>query len=180
MFHRAVKIGSVCVAAAVAFTAGANWWVLRSEKGRLFSNAARVPRNEVALVLGCSRRLHGGWSNPFFEGRMQAAAALYREGKARSLLLSGDNHVQEYDEPRDMREALLELGVPSSQITLDYAGFRTLDSMARARRVFGLRKLTIVTDDFHAGRALFLAGHCDLDAVALESRPVPLKWSTKV
>ncbi|MEP6810047.1 MAG: ElyC/SanA/YdcF family protein, partial [Chthoniobacterales bacterium] len=112
-------------------------------------------------------------------GRMDAAAALYREGKIRHLILSGDNRIVAYDEPKDMRAALLARGVPDSVLTLDDAGFRTLDSMARARAVFDLRKVTIITDDFHAARALVLARHFGLDPIAFTSAPVPLKWSLK-
>ena len=78
-----------------------------------------------------------------------------------------------------MRDALLEHGVPASALTLDYAGFRTLDSFARAKKVFGVDRLTIVTDDFHLPRAILLARHFGLDAVGYSSEAVPLKWSMK-
>jgi SanA protein len=78
-----------------------------------------------------------------------------------------------------MKEALLRMGVPATALTLDYAGLRTLDSVARAREVFGLDKLTIVTDDFLTSRAVFLARHFGLDAVAFSPTPVPLQWSAE-
>ena len=119
------------------------------------------------------------WKNPFFEGRMDAAAKLYREGKVRHLLVSGDNHRKEYDEPTAMRDALMERGIPQEAITLDYAGFRTLDSVVRARSVFGLQSVTIVTDRFHQPRSLFLAKAHGLQAVGYCSRDVPFKWAKK-
>ena len=132
----------------------------------------------MALVLGTSPYV-GQWRNLFFEARMDAAAQLYREGKVRHLLVSGDNGRKEYDEPTWMRDALIARGVPESAITLDYAGFRTLDSMARAKAVFGLQRCTIVTDDFHQARAIFLARAHGLDAVGFQSKPVPLRWSAR-
>ena len=110
---------------------------------------------------------------------MDAAARLFREGKVKHLLVSGDNRRSDYDEPTDMQAALVARGVPESAITLDYAGFRTLDSMARAKRVFGLNRVTIVTDDFHLARAVFLARAHGLEAVGFSSAAVPFKWSKK-
>jgi SanA protein len=115
--------------------------------------------------------------NPHFQNRIEAAAKLYHNKKVKHLLVSGDNHVAGYDEPTEMRDWLLKLGVPDSAMTLDYAGFRTLDSVARAKNVFGQTRLTVITDDFHAQRALFLSRSYGIDAVAFLSEPVPLKYS---
>jgi SanA protein len=163
---------------AFAFVLGNLWLELRA-RGRVFSDIADVPTNDVGLVLGTSARLRGGDENPFFAGRMAAASELYRAGKVRHLLLSGDNRTAAYDEPTTMRDALVKQGVPIRAMTLDYAGFRTLDSFARAKEVFGVERLTIVTDDFHCPRAVLLARHFGIDAVAYHSKPVPLKWSKK-
>lgn len=157
----------------------ANLWIEARARGRVFADIASVPANEVGLVLGTSRRLPSGHENPFFTGRIAAAADLYRAGKVRHFILSGDNSEARYDEPTSMREALVEKGVPESATTLDDAGFRTLDSFARARQVFAASKLTIVTDDFHAARAILLARHFGIDAVLFTAKPVPLKWSMK-
>jgi SanA protein len=111
---------------------------------------------------------------------MDAAARLYREGKVRHLLVSGDNNHTSYDEPTWMHDALIERGVPASAITLDYAGFRTLDSMARAQAVFGLHGFTIVTDDFHMARSVFLARSYGLDVVGFPADPIRYWRSKKV
>ncbi|MGZ5024542.1 MAG: SanA/YdcF family protein [Chthoniobacterales bacterium] len=162
-----------------AFLIASNLWIEIQAAGRIYSNLLDVPVANVGLVLGTSRLVHGGYENPFFAGRISAAAELYHSKRVRHLLLSGDNHIAGYDEPSDMRDALIEQGVPQDAMTLDYAGFRTLDSFARAKKVFGLSHLTIVTDDFHAARAVLLARHFRIDARAYISPPVPLKWSIK-
>lgn len=158
---------------------GGNLWITLRAHGRVFSRFNDVPVNDVALVLGTSSRTRGGHRNPFFAGRISAAAELFRAGKVRHLLLSGDNGTVRYDEASEMRRALVKEGVPESAMTLDYAGFRTLDSVARAHDVFGLARVTIVTDDFHAERSVLLARHFGIDAQVFCSRPVPLRWSKK-
>ena len=155
-----------------------NVWIEVRAWGRVHSKLEEVPQTEIALVLGTSYKLPGGAPNPFFAGRIAAAARLYHAGKARHLLLSG-NRTGAHDEPTAMREALAAHGVPVSAITLDYAGFRTLDSFARAKQIFGVSRLTIVTDDFHAARAVLLARHFGLDAQAYCSQPLPLRSSKK-
>jgi SanA protein len=156
-----------------------NLWMELRARGRVFTDISEVPPNDIGLVLGTSRRLRGGHENPFFAGRIAAAAELYHAGKVRHFLLSGDNADVRYDEPASMREALLEKGVPESATSFDTAGFRTLDSMARAKKVFGVRQVTLVSDDFHAARSVLLARHYGLEAVFYSSKPVPLKSSVK-
>lgn len=163
----------------ITLAAGANGWILHRTKARIFTNLDAVPANDVAIVLGTSPKIQGRWVNPFFVGRMDTAAALYRTGKVKHFLVSGDNSRKTYDEPTAMREALVERGVPAAAVTLDYAGFRTLDTMARAKAVFGLRRCTVVTDDFHMARSLYLAEAHGLDAVGCPSAPVSWRFSTK-
>ena len=110
---------------------------------------------------------------------MDAAAELWRHGKVRHFIVSGDNSTKEYDEPTAMRAALVARGVPETAVTLDYAGFRTLDTMARAATVFGQKSLTVVTDDFHLPRSLFLAEAHGIDAIGFGGKPVPIEWSRK-
>ena len=105
---------------------------------------------------------------------------MYRAAKVKRLLVSGDNHVKGYDEPTDMKEALIAAGVPGETITLDYAGFRTLDSVVRARRVFGVRDVVIISERFHVQRALFLADRCGLSAVAFAAPDPARQWMLKV
>lgn len=183
MIRKLVRL-LVCLALAVgllaaAIVVGSSWIVGNLAHGRLVTNPASLPKDETALVLGTSPSVAGHRANPHFENRIAAAADLFRRGCVKHLLLSGDNGSRGYDEPSNMRRALLALGVPDSAMTLDYAGFRTLDSVARARKIFGLDKLVIVTDRFHTSRALFLARHFGIDAVAFPSKDVPLRYSAR-
>ena len=125
--------------------------------GRMFRSVDNVPQNDVALVLGTARKTARGYANLHFNQRIAAAAKLYHSGKAKHLLVSGDNHIKGYDEPTDMRDELIAAGVPDAAITRDYAGFRTLDSVLRAQSVFGLTNFTIITEEFHCPRALWIA-----------------------
>ena len=167
------------VLAVVAFVAATNLAVLRAGRGRIFFQVDAVPSRDVAIVLGTSPNIRGQWPNPFFESRLDAAAKLWRAHKVRHFILSGDNSRRTYDEPTAMRAALEKRGVPPEATTLDYAGFRTLDTMARARAVFGQRAVLVITDDFHLPRSLFLAEAHGLDAVGFGGEPVPFRWSKK-
>ncbi len=107
---------------------------------------------------------------------MEAAAELYHAGKVSYLLVSGDNHKQGYNEPECMRQSLIALGVPASLIVLDYAGFRTFDSMVRCKKVFGQDSVTVISQLWHNERALYIAKHSDLDAIAYNAGDVRMKW----
>lgn len=172
------RLAAGATALAALVLAGSNAWLLLHSRDRIFSETKRLPENEIGLVLGTAPRL-GKEPNRFFEGRMDAAAKLYHAGKVRHLLLSGDNGTRGYDEPTAMRKALINRGVPESALHLDYAGFRTLDSMARAKAVFGVRDVTVITDDFHLARSLFLADSFGLKAIGYSPAPVALGYSKK-
>ncbi len=107
-------------------------------RNKTYSDVLLIPERRVGLVLGCPKQTSGGWSNPYFENRIAAAADLYRHGKIEYLVVSGDNHVRGYDEPTDMKNALLDKGVPADRIFPDYAGRRTLDSVVRAKNLAAL------------------------------------------
>src|SRR3989344_3077272 len=121
-----------------------------------------VPRTEVALVLGAS--VYRGKPSPVLAERADVAVALYRANKASKILVTGDNGALSYDEVTPVRKYLLGAGIPSQDIFLDHAGFDTYSSMYRAREVFLARSLTIVTQDFHLPRALWIARHLGLEA----------------
>ncbi|MEM6910753.1 MAG: ElyC/SanA/YdcF family protein [Verrucomicrobiota bacterium] len=151
----------------------ANLLVSLQAAERAFSRVEEVPARRAALVLGCSPLVANGRENAFFRYRMEAAAALWRAGKVEWLLVSGANPDRFYNEPEAMRRRLVELGVPSEQIVLDYAGLRTLDSVVRAREIFGVDDPIIVSQEFHNKRALYLAQHFGLEqAVALHAQGV--------
>ena len=156
-----------------------NYWIVSSTKQQIYSSTKSIPERKVGLVLGASKLSKRGTANMYFTFRMQAAYELFITKKVKYLLLSGDYHVKGYDEPSDMREALLKLGVPDSCIVLDYAGFRTLDSVVRCDEVFGEDSITIVSQEFHNQRALFIANKNNINAIAYNANDVYKNYSFK-
>lgn len=156
-----------------------NLWIENHAKSRVYKSVAELPSNHVGLVLGTSSRVKNGRPNLYFRYRMEAAAEAYKAGKVRHLLVSGDNRAANYNEPKEMKKHLVAKGVPEEAITLDYAGLRTLDSVVRAKKIFGQHKLTIITQKAHAERAVFIASHHGIDAVAFAAKDVPIRMSTK-
>ena len=149
--------------------AGADMYVRMLAKGRIHTTVESVPAGMPALVLGTSPRMTGGEDNTYFRGRMEAAAALFKAGKASFIIVSGDNEKMSYNEPRAMRKALESRGVPGDKIVSDYAGFRTLDSVVRVKEVFRQNKVVFVSQGFHNERAICLARHHDIDAHAFNA-----------
>ena len=177
---RLVAVTGIASLAAAGFLLWADHACQVAARDRLYRLAETIPQNDVALLLGTASTVRGHL-NLHFKQRIDAAVTLYRAGKVRHLLVSGDNHVQGYDEPSDMRDALTAAGVPTNAITCDYAGFRTLDSVVRAQSVFGLKRCVIVTEEFHCPRALWIAQRHGLDAVAFAAPDVKLRsWSARV
>jgi SanA protein len=164
----------------ILFTAVANAWVLYITHKHIFFDCKEIPANEFALVLGTSKRMVGGNPNPYFYYRMEAAAELYKYDKVKKFILSGDNRTKYYNEPNDMKIALMELGIPDSVITLDIAGLRTFDSVLRSKEIYGLDKVTIVTQGFHSSRAVFIGQYFDIEASAFVAKNRPLNKSFKL
>lgn len=160
---------SVCglVFLAAVFTLCINLSVEKAADGRIYESASTVPHNEVALLLGTNPLNRWGRPNSYFTNRINTAAGLYHAGKVDFIIASGDNHTRQYDEPTAMRDSLMAKGVPKNRIILDFAGFRTLDSVVRAKEVFGCDSLTIVSQADHNARALYLAKSNGIEAVAV-------------
>ena len=156
-----------------------DYWITNSTKTQLYNDVTQIPYRKVGLVLGASKTTVRGTSNLYFKFRMQAAYELYKAHKVQYLLVSGDNHIKGYDEPYDMREALISLGVPDSCIVLDYAGFRTLDSVVRCDEVFGEDSVTIISQEFHNQRAVFIANKNNISAIAFNAQEVNKHYSFK-
>jgi vancomycin permeability regulator SanA len=162
----------VALTALIAMPALANGWVLVSTSESRYA-IDQVPACPAAIVLG-AYVLPDGQPSPVLEERVRAAVALYRAGKVRRLLISGDNGRAGYDEVTAMKKEAVRLGVPPEDVVRDYAGFRTYDSCYRARAIFGVDHAILVTQWFHLSRALFLARHLGIDAVGCEAPdPVP-------
>lgn len=163
----AALAAAALLALAAAVPAAIDAMVSASTAAAIASGLDQVEPKPVALLLGTARRTVAGRPNEFYQTRIQAAAALFHSGKVQGILVSGDNATRWYNEPIAMQKDLIAAGVPAEFITLDYAGFRTLDSVIRAKEVFGQRQVIIVSQRFHAERAVFLARHFGLDASAL-------------
>ena len=152
--------------AAAVLILGANRWVINASNAYLYTEDSLLPENEVGLVLGTSNFTADGDANPSFRGRIEAAVELYQGHKIKRLIVSGANPDSHYNEPKRMREALVAAGVPDDAITMDFAGDHTFDSIERAQSVFGLTRFTIITQRYHAYRAIFIARKLGLHAVA--------------
>lgn len=145
-----------------------------ASSGRLYDKTTieQIPDARAAVVLGCVRILKDGSRNRFYGYRIRAAAELYKAGKVKAIIVSGDNHVKGYDEPSDMKEDLVAAGIPAEKVVCDYAGFRTLDSVVRAKEVFGAERFIVVSQPFHVRRALFLAWGFGCDAYGYAAEDV--------
>ncbi|MBK7182854.1 MAG: YdcF family protein [Bacteroidetes bacterium] len=156
-----------------------NYWIINSTKSQLYSDVNLIPANDVALLLGASKKTSRGNDNLYFKYRIEAASKLYKAGKIKHIIVSGDNHIKEYDEATDMCDALIIEGVPDSCITLDYAGFRTFDSMVRCLKVFQQKNVTVISQEFHNQRAVFIGNYYEMNVVAFNAKDVPSQYSLK-
>jgi len=148
---------------AFALICGLRIWVNARTAGRIYTNAGEVPPAPVALVLGAGLWRDGS-PTPALYDRVATAVDLYQAGRVKKLLMSGDNRFVNYNEPAAMKKLAIQLGAPAEDIVLDYAGRRTYDSCYRAKEIFGVRQVVVVTQRFHLDRALFLC-----DALGVES-----------
>lgn len=143
------------------------------------SEPADLPEREYGLLLGASRFVRGRFLNEFYRLRIDAAVRLYQAGKIRKIIVSGDNGRPVYNEPDDMKADLMKAGIPEDVILSDYAGFRTLDSVMRARSLFGTEQFTVISQRFHCERAIYLARAKRLDAVGFAAEDPPLRFQYK-
>ena len=156
-----------------------NVQVDRKTANALYSDINAVPTCEVGLLLGTNPYLKNGQPNKYFLYRIEAAVALYKAGKIEYILVSGDNHRNDYNEPEEMKQALMARGIPEERIVLDYAGFRTLDSVVRAKEVFGYDTFIVISQRFHNERALFLAKHHGIQAIGFDAQDVTAYYGFK-
>lgn len=145
----------------------------------LYSNVNDIPKNKVGLLLGTSKYIATGGINPYYTYRVDAAITLFNAGKIDYILISGDNRHISYNEPDTFKRDLVKRGIPEDKIILDYAGFRTLDSVIRAKEVFGQERMTIISQEFHNQRAIYIAKHYDIDAIAFNAQDVTTRYGLK-
>lgn len=156
-----------------------NLYIINSASGLLYDKVNEIPFRKTALVLGTSKYFSKGNMNLFYKNRMIAAAQLYHSGKVNQFILSGDNATMSYNEPHMMKKDLVALGIPDSVLFLDYAGFRTLDAVVRAKKVFGQDSVIIISQKFHTTRAVFLAQYFNLNAIGFNAQNVSFNNSPK-
>lgn len=158
------------VGAAALF--GINAYVTK-EGTPLYSSIQKVPAKKSALLLGTSKYIAKGKKNYFYTYRIQAATALWKAGKIKAIVVSGDNGTKYYDETTTMYKDLIKAGVPAEYITKDYAGFRTLDSVVRAEAIFDLKNYIIISQKFHLERALFIAKAKGQKVIGFMAKDIP-------
>lgn len=157
--------GLIIIATLIVMTAlGLDRWISIKTAPYVYDDLKTLPHRQVGVVLGTAKYYRTGGINQYYRYRIQGAINAYNSGKVNYLLLSGDNALQSYNEPMTMRRDLIAAGVPASDIVLDYAGFRTLDSIVRTRKVFDTNDFIIITQRFHCERALFIALHMGIQA----------------
>lgn len=168
---------TVFILAAVAMLVYANWKIPHDTEAFIFDNADSIPSCKTALVLGTAKNI-GNRPNIYFTNRIKAAQELYQSGKIKAFIVSGDNGRHTYNEPEDMCNALIEAGVPDSLIYMDYAGFRTLDSVVRMEKIFGQKEFIVVSQQFHNERAIFLAQYYGMTAYGYNAKDLGLNRSS--
>lgn len=166
------------------FTAGvifiANYTIVKNAKDKTFSDLNNIEKNKVGLVLGTAKYLTNGQINLYFKYRINATVELFENGKIDFVLVSGDNGSKYYDEPTTFKEELIKRGIPENRIYLDYAGFRTLDSVVRAKEIFGQVKFIVISQKFHNERAIYLAEKHGIQAIGYNARDVSGRYGLKV
>lgn len=166
------KFFLLLLAVGIIFIAWANYSIRKESSAFVSYKIADVPETKVALLLGTGKTLSNGMPNAYFYNRIQAAIDLYKSGKIKYIIVSGDNSTKDYNEPEDMQLTLMKYGIPKERIVMDHAGFRTLDSVVRAKDIFGQNKLVIISQKFHNERAVFLARKNGMEAFGYNANDV--------
>jgi len=164
-----LSIGFVLMVFLVVYS---NNKIERATKTDVYSNVSEIPSNKAGLLLGTSKYLNSGKQNQYFENRITATVQLFKAGKIKSVVISGDNGKEDYNEPQDMKDDLVKQGVPPEKIYLDHAGFRTFDSVYRIKAIFGQSSFTIISQEFHTRRAVYIAKSLHLQAIGYNAKDV--------
>jgi SanA protein len=171
-------LGLALVPAFILVVIHANITAIWTSRGRIFDDVSKVPATKVGLVFGTSDRVNGR-ENLYFRYRIEAATALWNAGKIKTILVSGDNRTHRYNEPEKMRRALVKQGIPDDRIALDYAGLRTLDSVVRAKVIFGADTLLFISQRFQNERAIYLAKANGIEAYGFDAKDVESQGGLK-
>ena len=179
---RLVLALSVSLLIAAGLVLAVNLWMLAKTQDRIEYDLMLCSTEPVGIVFGTSYWARGGGRNPHYVNRLEAASRLLRLQRVQHLLLSGDNHTRFYNEPISMWRDLRAANVREEDMTLDYAGFSTFDTLARAVKVFDISRTLLITQSWHLPRALFIADALGLDArgCAVPARPVAGGWQLRI
>jgi len=180
MKKKYLKIIGLLILAPLLLILFSNLIIENAAAGKTFFDVNIIPKNRVGLILGTSKKIRGGAPNPYYTYRIEATVKLYKAGKIEYVLVSGDNGTIYYNEPTTIQKDLVKSGIPQERIFLDYAGFRTLDSMIRAHEVFGLENVTVISQEFHNERAIYLADKKGLTAIGFNAKDVSGRPGYKV
>jgi len=163
----------VIVSVTVMALVGIDMYISKQAEPNLYQNTTKIPAKKAALVLGTAKYMVGGGKNYFYTYRIRAAAELFKAGKVKAIVVSGDNSTKYYNETSKMQQDLIKAGVPSRYITLDPLGVRTLDSVVRAEAIFDLKDYIIVSQKFHLERALFIAKAKGQKVIGFMAKDIP-------
>jgi SanA protein len=160
------KIASILILVMVLAIAAINLYILHCTKGCIYNEVADVPARDVGLVMGTDLLRFNGSTNLHFFLRSEGAVMLYQSGKAKRLLISGNSDNHGFNEVSGIEKEILARNVPSDALISDYHGNSTWNALKQASEMYHLHQIIIVTDDFHAPRAIYLSRHFGIDAVA--------------
>ena len=150
-----------------------NMTIAQQSQSSIYNSIQKIPAKKAALVLGTAKYMVGGGKNYFYTYRIRAAAALFKSGKVKAIVVSGDHSTKYYNETSKMQQDLMNAGVPKKYITLDPLGLRTLDSLLRAEAIFDLKDYIIISQKFHLERALFIAKAKGQKAIGFMAKDIP-------
>ena len=172
IFKNIIIYGLIFLGISVLFVWWANHKIESETKDFVSYEVQKMPNEKVGLLLGTGKFLGNGKENAYFFYRIDAAETLYKSGKIKYILISGDNSQKDYSEPEDMQTELIKRGITADKIILDFAGFRTLDSVVRAKEIFGQNSFIIISQKFHNERAVYLARKNGIEAYGYNAKDV--------
>lgn len=179
LLKRVLGFTSIVLFGVALFVFFANYTIKQESRPYISRNIQDLPNKKVGLLLGTSKTTKRGYPNWYFNNRIDAAEKLYKSGKIEYIIVSGDNSRKNYNEPEDMKNELIARGIPADRIYEDFAGFRTLDSIIRAKEIFGQNSFIIISQTFHNERTVYIARQKGIDAYGYNAKGVNAKSDIK-
>jgi SanA protein len=180
MLTRLFKILLLLIVLVLAVIITADQLIKAKARGKTYISVKDIPANKTGILLGTAKYLAGGGQNPYYAYRVRAAKELLTYNKIRYIIVSGDNSTQYYNEPAMLRKDLITAGIDSNRIFMDYAGLRTFDSMIRLRDIFSQDSVTVISQEFHNQRAIYIASREGIHAIGYNAKDISRKLGWKV